>query len=96
MPRRTEYSYTQICLGVCGHLCEEWPLVSGIGGTDPQVVCGTCTQEEYGLEDWEASGLYVWVRIRERSPDKPKPAKKARKPKPKKPNIWDQFLPDSK
>jgi hypothetical protein len=50
---------------------------------------------EYGLTDPEVTGLFVWVRVKEKVEEHTgKPKKKApKKPKAPKPNIWDQFLP---
>ena len=90
MPRQTDYRYNQTVIGDCGHLCNGWPLVSGIGGSDQRVICEECTRTQYGIEDGETIG--VWVRVKER-PEKtssPKPVKKEKAKKPAQP--WDVFL----
>lgn len=94
MPR-ANYSYTQLVIGDCGHLCQAWPIIADLGGANPKVVCEDCTAELYGLEEHAATGIAVWVRVKE----KPESTKKKSKPRAKKapkPNMWDQFLPGTK
>jgi len=90
MPR-ADFSYTQTVIGDCGHQCTGWPVISGIGGTNPTVVCDVCTAEKYGLGQAEITGIAVWVRIK---PEKKETVTKTpKKKKAPKPNMWDQFLP---
>lgn len=88
MARGSEFYYTQTVIGDCGHPCDGWPLVSGIGGSLPHsVICDVCTRERYGIEGGEPIG--VWVRV------VPEPKKRAAKPKPKKNKetaFWEQFM----
>lgn len=91
---RAEFSYTQLCIGDCGHICDAWPLVSRLGESG-QVVCRECTAKEYGLDHDEASGLAVWVRVKEKNTAPKTNTPKPRKRKEPKPNVWDQFMPGS-
>ena len=88
------YRYTQTVIGTCGHVCDEWPQVTGIGGSNPQVICDECTRKEYGIDPREQ--VAVWVRVEEveKKPAKP-PAKKRAPKKPaalKQADFWGSFL----
>lgn len=60
---RSAYNYTQLAFGVCGHIVQVWPQISGVGGKDPVVVCDDCTSEYFGTGT--SDELAVWVRLRE-------------------------------
>lgn len=91
MPR-SEFRYNQTVIGDCGHPCDGWPQLSGIGGTDPHVICDVCTRDHYGIPD--CYNFAVWVRVsKERPADKKPPVKRKPKPKVNKAAaFWEQFL----
>jgi hypothetical protein len=86
--------YTQLAIGICGHVVGTWPQITDIGGSNPLVVCEECTQREYALNGDET---FIWVRL---APDKtvgvtaklPKP-KRASKPKVERPlTVLEKIL----
>lgn len=91
MPR-SSYDYTQLGLGICGHVVGTWPQITDLGGRNPQVICDTCTREKYALPDDEV--LTVWVPLK---PDAKKIAAKVavkkKAPKKAKPlSPWNALM----
>lgn len=105
---RSNFDYTQTCIGDCGHVCSAWP-VTGIhnfarGKREDWVFCEECTKEKYGLVDADGK-LIVYVRLAAKNTHGPveaeltgKPAAKraprktAKKAVAKKINPWEQLV----
>jgi len=86
---RSRYDYSQLGIGVCGHVVHTWPQIFELGGRGLVVICEDCTRIANELPDSE--GLHVWVPLVEKS--KPATAKAEPKPKKVKPlSPFDQLL----
>jgi hypothetical protein len=89
MPRNA-HNYTQLGIGICGHVVGTWPQIAELGGRNPEVICETCMRERFELDGEE---VVVWVRLKEtETVGLPKPAPKPRVKKPKPLSPWQTLL----
>ena len=90
MPR-AEYNYAQTYIGSCGHLVGGWPIVTKLGGRDPEVPCDDCTREMYALHGDDAPAVWVRIKVAEEV-GKPKVKRKPVPKKVKPPAPWEVIL----